>query len=161
MTQATNDLAAVLDRHEILGLVHAYCRLCDVADGVGVAALFTEDCRYDHGPGDGATVHGRERLSALLTQMLDEFAHTSHHSSNEEIHLDGPDRAHGISYILGWHEYRDERPNGVAFGQYEDVFVRTEQGWRIAERKVLAHGHENFNYDMHWIARRPIESVAT
>ena len=151
-------IAELADREEIFKLIRGYCRLCDANDGPGVAELFTDDCRYDHGPGENDKVQGRDRLAKLLTHLLAEFSHTSHHSSNEEITFDGHDRATGVSYILGWHEFRNGT-KAVAYGQYEDVFVRTPAGWRIDERKVVAHGHENFDFDMHWLPRHTSQKV--
>lgn len=69
------------------------------------------------------------------------FARTSHHLSNVEIGFDGPDAAHGTSYMLAWLQ----QPDGVCrtlYAEYNDQFVRTAQGWRIAEREQLTHGSD-------------------
>jgi ketosteroid isomerase-like protein len=59
-------LRRLVDRQEIVDLIHAYCRNVDLLDAAGVAALFTEDCVVDDGPGLGKATRGRADVERRL-----------------------------------------------------------------------------------------------
>jgi uncharacterized protein (TIGR02246 family) len=141
------------DRAEITELVHEYARVYDEGKHHAMADLFTEDARIDYGPALGGPLQGREKIRGWLRGIY-AFRRTSHHVSNVQIRLAGDDRATGTCYVLAWHEWPDDRPNAVLYGRYEDVYARTAQGWRIAERREVQHGQEEFDIAWNWIPRR-------
>jgi uncharacterized protein (TIGR02246 family) len=156
MTQQTSleaRLQRLEDRAEITHLVHEYTRVFDQGDHDAMADLFSEDARIDYGPALGGGLQGREKIRAWLRGIY-AFERTSHHLSNVQVWLDSPDRARGTCYVLAWHQWPDDRPNAVLYGRYEDVYVRTEEGWRIGERRELQHGQENFDIEWNWVPRK-------
>jgi ketosteroid isomerase-like protein len=153
------DLAAavreLVDRREIADLVHAYCYHFDNNEPDAVAALFTADANVDYGP-EAATIVGADAVAKTIAVGLDStFAATSHHVSNIQLVFDGPDRAHGVTYLYAWHRYMDGSPDGELWARYHHRFERTDGGWRIAELVLRAAGTVNFHRaTMHPIGRR-------
>ena len=99
-----------------------------------------DDCVVSYGPDERMQSHGATQLATSLRRLW-RFARTSHHISNVELDFDGPDRARGRSYVLAWHQ----QPGGASrtlYAEYDDRFVRTAAGWRIAERRQLTHGSD-------------------
>ena len=149
-------LQRLLDRQSIVDLVHAYCRNVDLVNAEAVAALFTDDCIVDYGPGLGEPTHGSAVLAERLATGLPRFAATSHHVSNIQIEFDDSgDGATGCTYLYAWHRYPAAgQPDAHLWAQYHDRFVRTPDGWRIAERLLKVAGQEAFDVAWHPIGRR-------
>jgi ketosteroid isomerase-like protein len=135
----------LLDRQAITGLIHAYCFHFDRNEPDEVAALFTDDAIVDYGP-EAATIVGADAIASTIAVGLEHtFAATSHHVSNIMLTFDGTDEARGITYLYAWHRYVDASPDGELWGRYNHRFVRTEDGWRIAELVLTAAGTSNFH----------------
>lgn len=159
---ATGSLRRLLDRQAIIDVIHAYCRHVDLVRPADIAALFTSDCTVDYGPGLGEATIGAVELERRLASGLPRFAATSHHVSNIEIDFDsgtddvdgsGADTATSVTYLLAWHRYADDRPDATLYARYHDRFVRTADGWRIAERVLRVAGNEHFDVEWHPIGR--------
>lgn len=150
-------LRELADRHEIASLIHRYCRHFDANEPELVAALFADAATVDYGPEFPPIVGGPAEIGAAIAPGLRErFAATSHHVSNVEVELDGPDRARSVSYLYAWHRYVDGSPESELWGRYRHTFVRTGAGWRIASLRLEAAGSRAFHRaTMHPIGRRP------
>lgn len=135
-----SDEARVADRLEIAALLYRYCRMLDAMELDLVETLFTRDCVVEYGPDERMRSRGVEHLRASL-ERLHRFARTSHHVTNVEVVFTGPRTAHGRSYVLAWHQEPDGRCRTL-YGEYRDCFVRTPEGWRIAERRQFTHGSD-------------------
>jgi ketosteroid isomerase-like protein len=138
--ETDNGARDALDRRAITSVLYGYCRMLDSLDLERVPAFFTEDCEVVYGPDPRMQSHGAADLERAL-RRLGRFARTSHHLSNVEIELTGPDSATSVSYVLAWHQ----QPDGISrtlYAQYHDRFVRTTGGWRIAERRQLTNGSD-------------------
>ena len=61
------------------------------------------------------------------------------------------DRARAKSTVYAWHRPADGGPQWRLWAQYHDVVVRTPAGWRIAERRLLVAGSENFPESWGWL----------
>jgi ketosteroid isomerase-like protein len=146
-------LEHLVDRQEIVDVIHAYCRNVDLVRADEVAALFTDDCIVDYGPGLGDPTHGSAALAERLGRGLPRFAATSHHVSNIEVVFEGRNAARSITYLYAWHRYPGDAPDAHLWAQYHDRFVRTAQGWRIAERMLKVAGHEAFDVEWYPIGR--------
>jgi ketosteroid isomerase-like protein len=148
-------LQRLLDRQAIVDVIHAYCRNVDLLDAAAVAALFTEDCVVDYGPGLGQPTHGSATLEQRLAIGLPRFAATSHHVSNIEVAFaaDG-DSATTITYLYAWHRYPDDRPDATLWARYHDRFVRRGERWMIAERTLRVAGQQDFDVEWHPIGRQ-------
>ena len=142
-------------RLELEELIFAYCRHFDLNEPEGVAALFTDDAVVDYGPEFPQVVGAAAIEEAVAAGLERIFAATSHHVSNIQLELDGPDAATGHTYLYAWHRYRDGSPDGELWGRYEHGFRRTEAGWRISSLRLTAAGTKDFHRSaMHPTGRR-------
>jgi len=82
----------LIDKDQIIDLVHEYSYCVDHRLYDDVVALFTEDCVVDYGPGV-APVRSRAGLRAMFGHPGGAFAATSHHNANVLVTFDGADRA--------------------------------------------------------------------
>lgn len=133
-------LQRLSDREEISFLLNEYCRALDAMELDTIAALFTEDCVVEYGPEDRLKSYGRAAIRKGLERLW-RWKRTSHHLSNIQITFTGDDEAKANSYIIAWHE----RPDGgtaTVWGQYQDVLVRTPDGWRLAKRRQSKNGND-------------------
>jgi ketosteroid isomerase-like protein len=133
-------LQQLADRDEITFLLNEYCRALDAMDLDAIAEIFTEDCVVEYGPEDRLKSYGKAAIHKGLERLW-RWRRTSHHLSNIQIKFQGADKASANSYIIAWHE----RPDGgtaTVWGQYQDVFVRTPAGWRLARRRQSMNGND-------------------
>ena len=98
---------------------------------------WTDEVDVDYGEVGHFT--GVDALTDLMSQLHDDMGPTYHRLTNFVIAVDG-DRATARSYVHAvLMAIPDDPANWVdALGHYDDVFVRTPDGWRIARRD---HGH--------------------
>lgn len=137
---AAPDRDRLADRAEIVDVMHAYARWVDLNRPDEQVRVLTEDCRVNYGRGDDGWIEGRDALRAALEAALAPFAATNHVISNVEVAFDGPDRATAVSYVHAWHRFRDGGPDFHLLGRYHDVWTRTAEGWRMAERRLRVAG---------------------
>jgi hypothetical protein len=137
---------SALDYQEITQLINRYAYGIDTCanDGYDYANLFTEDGTFtdknsDAGFAAGGRVlaRGRDALAALVgggTRGCREklvWTDWSHLMLNHEITA-SPEGARGRIYFV---QLGMNGPGSVArHGGYEDVYVRTNEGWRIKSR---------------------------
>lgn len=134
--------AQLLDRQEIVDQMHAYARWVDLGRPDEQVKVFTQGCRANFARGDEHWLEGREAVLAFVRDALAPYAATNHTISNVEITFDGPDKAGAESYVQAWHRFKADRPDFLAFGRYHDVWVRTPEGWRLAERRFKVNAGE-------------------
>jgi hypothetical protein len=149
----SSDLQRLLDRQEIIDLIHTISRNVDLGmSGIGgkeqedaILELLTDDCALDFGPDLGGPMHGRESLRESF-RSDDElrFAATRHMLSNIQVTFETDDQAHGTTYVYAWHRFADGSPDAHLYGQYRDVFVRADGRWRIANRRLEVAGVVDF-----------------
>ena len=150
---AVQSLQQLIDQQAIIDVIHQYCRGVDTLDAAMVAALFTDDCTVDYGPGLGEPTRGAAALGARLARGLPRFAATSHHVSNIEITFVDDDAATGITYVHAWHRYPDDRPDAHLWARYHDRFVRDGGRWLIAERVLRVAGQQDFDVEWYPVER--------
>jgi len=126
------------DRQAITDVLIEYCCALDRMDLRCLAALFTDDCVVEYGPESALQSRGAAALEKSLQRMW-RWQRTSHHLSNVQISFTTADEARTSSYVHAWHE-RSDGSTATIFGLYKDVFVRTDNGWRIAERRMEMNG---------------------
>ena len=117
----------------ICNLKAAYCRLLDTKDWDGWGQLFVADCVADTTGSGGEVLRGREAMVASVHGSI-HTAKTCHQVHAPEITLDG-DEARAIWAL----EDRLIWPDGktlTGWGHYHERYVRTPEGWRIAEQKL-------------------------
>jgi uncharacterized protein (TIGR02246 family) len=117
------------DIEEITDVLVRYATGIDTRDWDLFRTCFTEDCSVDYGE------IGRWQSADAITAYM-RRAHSGpsmHRLSNIAVHLDG-DRATARSYVDAMVLGRGGRGGANSLGYYDDRLVRTEDGWRIAER---------------------------
>ncbi len=145
-----SDAAAIgrlIDKDQIIDLVHRYSYFVDHGLYDDVVELFTEDCVVDYGPGM-APVHSRARLRQMFGQPGRGFAATSHHNANVLVKFDDADRASVRTSVYAWHK-RADGGTPQLWGYYHDTVVRALGGWRIANRQLRVLGVEDWDREWH------------
>src|ERR1700760_4419388 len=100
---AQDRIQELVDRVDIIETMHEYCRLADILDGVGMAALFTPDCVADYAPASGTLkLNGLAEVTNMLTTALAPVISGSHHIANEQIRFPTPDTANFFCYMYSW-----------------------------------------------------------
>ena len=131
MTQPSMEelVRALADKEAIRDLARRYADCIWRRDIRGAVGLFAEDGVMD--PGTGAPIAGRaallEAYEGMLTGDLQPFVH------NHVIELGG-DRASGRCYL----DLRATREwvSMMGSGYYDDVYVRTAEGWKFQSRRL-------------------------
>jgi ketosteroid isomerase-like protein len=135
-------LQEVRDRREIEALKFAYCRSADALDVDGMVSTFTQDCTINFRADGGDRRRGLDALRHYFSAALFGVTSSSHHLSNLDIVFLGPDRAalqcalYSWKRFVGYPEVKDRH----RWVRYEDVFVRTPDGWRQRELLFLVAG---------------------
>jgi ketosteroid isomerase-like protein len=140
-------LRRLLDKDNIVDLVHRYSYCVDHRLYDEVVDLFTEDCTVDYGPG-WPPVRSRAALRQMFGGPANGFRATSHHNANVLVMFESDDQASVRTSVYAWHQQAD----GVSpslWGYYHDSVVRDPDGWRIAARQLRVLGVENWHSDWH------------
>ncbi len=146
----TDDDAAVrrlIDKDQIIDLVHRYSYFVDHRLYDDVVELFTEDCVVDYGP-TIAPVRTRAHLRKMFGHPDGGFAATSHHNANVLVTFEDLYHASVRTSVYAWH-LRSDGGTPRVWGYYHDSVVRLPEGWRIAERQLRMLGSEDWNMEMH------------
>jgi hypothetical protein len=138
----------LIDKDQIVDLVHRYSYCVDHRLYDEVVDLFTEDCVVDYGPGVGHSVRSRSQLRQMFGHPGAAFAATSHHNANVLVAFDDPDHASVRTSLYAWHR-RTDGGTPRLWGYYHDSVVRLPEGWRIAQRQLRVLGVEDWDMEMH------------
>lgn len=119
------------DELAIRDLANRYARMIDRRDWPELPRVFTPDCELT---GQGYLMRGHAELGAGL-RKIDMFSATQHCVLNQVTCLDG-DRATGEFYCIANHIHeRDGVQYKLDMGiRYDDHYLRTPDGWRLAKR---------------------------
>ncbi len=123
------------DREAIRDLFSDYCFRLDDGDYAGVGALFTADGEWI-APYSRAT--GPEEIVAMLARNIPDPAKgpvRKHFVMNSLIRCTGDTATARASYFVVIGEGAGPVP--VVAGTYEDVLVRTSEGWRFRSRRLV------------------------
>ncbi len=125
------------DRSEIIELINLYGLAMDSQRWDLFDRIFTEHCDADYGPTSHWT--DRAQFKADFGGFHAHFDATQHVMTNHLVTVDG-DSAHSLTYGM-WrlirHAAAGDHPSGPLWdgtGWYDDEWVRTHGGWRIARR---------------------------
>jgi ketosteroid isomerase-like protein len=120
-------------------LIKHYVNLNDAQDWDSVAALYTEDARMGRPSQPGTFVEGRQAILAAFHARPPRAQR--HVVSNVVVEVEGSTAARAFSVIVlyqGEPAADGELPamsaNSPLIGWYRDRLVRTQEGWRFAER---------------------------
>jgi len=131
------------DRAEIIELLTRYCEYLDEYDIDAVATVFTEDYVFDPGPGNGGPLQGRDIIVAGQKERMGRWRRSHHQIGQTRIEFTGDDTAHGVTYVIAWHQ---SWGNVSCIGRlrYVDDFVRAGGSWLISKRVLIELGVEGF-----------------
>lgn len=125
------------DRRAIAALNDDFCHELDRGTVDGLVALFTPGAVYSR---DARVSEGADAIRALLEARTANGPRTSRHlMSGLRIVFTGPDEAVGLSLCTvftaaGAPPIAGAAPGAVA--DFEDVYIRTDEGWRFARRHI-------------------------
>ena len=128
-------LEAIADRLEIEEVLTRYAWALDTKQFDGLDDVFTPDAFVDYTSAGGIKGDYPE-VKAWLAQVLPHFPAYQHLVTNKDITIDG-DRA---TSRAGFYNPMGQATKDGALsyffvgGEYHDKLVRTDKGWRIAER---------------------------
>ena len=126
----------MLDRHDIQELLTRYGVAIDSRQWHLLDTVFTPDAVIDYST-SGAPQASYPEIRAWLESFLTKFPMNQHMTLNSHVTLNG-DAAVGRSYFFNPNSFPDESGEiRMIFvgGYYNDEFVRTPDGWRIARRE--------------------------
>jgi hypothetical protein len=135
-----DDIDKLLIERACTRLVLQFGQAVDDSDHDGAADCFTQDGSFARPIDPDNPYRGRETIRALFRDRPPRLGR--HLLTNIFIHVDSDTAAHGRSYItyLSTADVDQPRPAlaepGIFVGWYEDRFVLTGEGWRIAERSA-------------------------
>jgi 3-phenylpropionate/cinnamic acid dioxygenase small subunit len=123
------------DREQIAEVLIRYATGIDSKDWPLLRSCWTDEIDVDYQQLGRFT--SADALTDVMRQLHDNMGPTYHRMSNFVIAIDeAGDRATVRSYVHAVLMLQpDDSTNWVdALGHYDDVFVRTPDGWRISER---------------------------
>lgn len=120
------------DVQRIVDVCVRYAYALDGHDWDQLRACFTPDVTGEYA-GVG-TLHGYDALEDLCRRALEGLT-TQHLLGNHLVEVDG-DEARSTCYFHAQHVRADAEggPNYTVAGRYADRLVRSDGGWKIAER---------------------------
>ena len=126
------------DRQAIIDLFAAYSWAIDTGAGEQLADLFLPDGKFERS--DGTTLRGRTELTRFGEQVFQSRPHRLQHvTSNSVPAVLESGQVSVRSYV---HIYAGE-PSGsrlLGMGAYDDLVVKTADGWRFCSRKFESWG---------------------
>lgn len=146
-------MSALEDRLAITDLIHRYAELVDDRAVEELATLFTDPCEFRAFDSEKGVARTREEVRVMSARLLATFTRTSHHVSNTRIVADGPGRARAVTYLLAWHEFPDDRPDGYLWGRYHDVLEKRDGQWLFRERTLRVTAEQHFPFK--WLPPAP------
>jgi len=142
-------LQRLVDKDEIVDLVHRYSYCVDHRLYDEVVSLFTEECMVDYGrPSIAPPVRGRRALRQMFGHPAAGFAATSHHNANVLVTFEDEDHASVRASVYAWHRRKDGTTPRL-WGYYHDTVARGPDGWLIATRQLRVLGTEDWESDWH------------
>ncbi|BBX69091.1 nuclear transport factor 2 family protein [Mycolicibacterium psychrotolerans] len=120
------------DKQEITDVLIRYATGIDTRDWPLFRTVFTEDCRLDYG--EIGIWHGVDAVTEFMVAAHAPAGHTMHRITNPVVTVDG-DTARARAYVDALIMAADNESGVHAAGVYDDEFVRTGQGWRLARRR--------------------------
>jgi hypothetical protein len=125
------------DRRAIEDGLIRYAHALDTRDYGRLSEIMKADVRVKYG--DAAWLDGVEAVARFCARALERFDATQHRLGTIDVTLDG-DRATSTTYLCAEHLSGGSR--FTLGGSYLDVWERTQEGWRIAERRLVTSWSE-------------------
>lgn len=127
-------LQELADKAALRELGMLYARAIDRRDFDLMLRLYTKDGTDDHGVFFSGTA---PEFAEAAPENLAGFEVTAHYLINSHYEVEG-DRAEGEIYFLAYHrESTLPATELIVGGRYIDHYVRTEEGWKIKDRRLI------------------------
>ncbi len=119
-----------------------YAEIVDAQDYERLSEIFAQDATFGRSATPDETLHGLENIIASFTSRPRNRL-THHVTSNIRVRMETPTTASGTCRVLLFTsdtsepqtaEGRKVAPKQL-MGTYHDRYIRTDDGWRIAERR--------------------------
>jgi len=132
---SAGELLADADEAAIVRLTHDYCWALDTGDYEALRQVFTPDCTARLGGNQSNVDEVIARVSAALGPLDD----SQHMVSTHQIRRWDDGTVTGRCYLHAQHILAGVAGGDqyIVAGRYEDRYVRTDEGWRIAERELV------------------------
>ncbi len=127
----TDRIQALEDRAEITQLVAKYGPAVDDHAFDDLAELYTHDAVFDS---VGGRIEGRDAVIDYYRERGAVYGASYHYPHSVEIHLGGPDDAHGI--VCAHAELSIDGATHWVAVRYHDTYRREGGAWRFHERDV-------------------------
>ncbi len=135
MAEDTLSIKEISDRIRINDLLVRYTVALDTKDWDLLDSVFLPDAQVDYTTSGG--IRGKyPEVKAWLQKALAAFSMTQHMISNSTVTIEG-DRATGRTMVFNPMALKNAEGKQQLFyvgAYYHDKLVRTQAGWRIAER---------------------------
>ncbi|WP_420749003.1 nuclear transport factor 2 family protein [Rhodococcus sp. O3] len=116
----------------IAGLTARYALVVDDHDMDGLADLYAPDAKL---VGLSGTLHGRDAIVAYVRSTLETYDGASIHTPHPGVvDFTGENTARGV--VPSHVEYAQGGVQYVLALRYHDRYVRSDDGWRFAERRL-------------------------
>jgi len=119
-------------RQDVADLLVRYASGIDRRDWMLLRSCFTDDCVADYG--DIGRWRGGDQVTEWMRTTHAPLGHSLHRITNSSVTSDGRTvtaRSYVDAIVLG----PDNLRGAQAAGYYDDVVVRTDDGWKIARRR--------------------------
>ena len=132
---AEASLQAIVDRLEIEDLLTKYAWSIDTKQFDGLDDVFTADAFVDYTSSGGVKGPFPE-VKAWLAKVLPHFPAYQHLVTNKHVEIDGDTATSRAEFYNPMVQAGEKGATTIFFvgGEYHDKIVRTDKGWRIAER---------------------------
>ena len=131
---SVDQLRELADRLDIVDVAIRYATALDTKNWLLLNEVFTPNGALAAGP--IGEVKGPTAIAAAVARVL-EGVTTQHLNANHIVSVTGDSATHN-SYLVARHVRPEMSGTNwyVVAGTYSDRLVRTEQGWRIAHRRL-------------------------
>ncbi len=132
-----DDIQRLLIEQACRRLVLEFAKYNDDWDHQRLADLFVEDCEFARPLDPDLPYYGRDKVHAIFRDRKNRL--TRHVMTNILITVVSADEARGNSYVTMLSSPNAEAKwpqegEGIFVGAFDDVFVRTEAGWKFKSR---------------------------
>jgi hypothetical protein len=125
-------MLSMQDESDIAKVIHRYATGIDRRDYVLFRSCFMDDAACDYAP--RAQWSSGEAITEFMEKMHDNLGETMHRMSNIVI-TEIPTGAAVRTYVDALLMERDGTANMEADGYYDDLMVKTSEGWKIRSRR--------------------------
>jgi 3-phenylpropionate/cinnamic acid dioxygenase small subunit len=124
------------DERAIEQILIRYALACDRRDWQLMNDVFLPDVVANYG--GEYRIQGRDKVVGMIRSLLDGCGPTQHLLGNFRIVVEG-DTASCECYVRAAHAGRGEQASLTyeVWAEYRDTLRRTDEGWRISERKMV------------------------